>query len=313
MALAGRAVRELEAAARPSIPRSPRWPRSCGTPRCGWRRRARGARRTPTALEHDPGRLDVVEARLGALRDAGDAPRLRRGCAGRRRRGPRAAGTAWRTATGALERLRAEEERAVGARRGLRAQARPSRAQGGRARSRGRSRRTSPISAWPTPGSWSRSTSAPLGARGGDAVRAARGAEPGPCAGAGGRGGVGRRAVAHRARHPRRGARRAGGADARLRRGRRRRRRPHGARGRREAAGPGVVDAGRLRHAPAADRGARRSALPRREGAGRADRGAHRAPRRARGRRRARAHAGRRARRARGRWSWLRALRSGGG
>ena len=92
---------------------------------------------------------------------------------------------------------------------------------------------------------------------------------------------IGRRALAHRACRAARGARPLRTPDARLRRGRRRRGRAHRARPRREAAAALRAHAAALHHASAADRSARRAALPRRQDGGRAERDAHRRARRA--------------------------------
>ena len=71
---------------------------------------------------------------------------------------------------------------------------------------------------------------APLGARGRDAVELRAGRQSRAARGAARERGLGRRALAHRAGRAPRGARRRRDRDARLRRGRRRHRRPHGAR-----------------------------------------------------------------------------------
>ena len=124
--------------------------------------------------------------------------------------------------------------------------------------------------------------------------RAAPGRQPGPAGGPARERRLGRRALAHRAGRAPRGARRGRDRDARLRRGRRRHRRPHGARPHRQAARARGDGAGALHHAPAADRGGRRPPLPGREDAGRDERGARGRALARRGARGARAHARRR-------------------
>ena len=114
------------------------------------------------------------------------------------------------------------------------------------------------------------------GATGADEADLPDPAERRPPVRAGRRDGVGRRALARRARD--RGGRRR--RDPRLRRDRRRHRRRDGARGGGDAAAARRARTGDHDHAPAPDRERRRRALPRREGSRRPDAHADRPPRR---------------------------------